>query len=283
MGIEVADVSGMPQNWQWPEPIMLKGADDITDIYAVVFRPSCFSPDKSYPVLDLSFSFSEPVGSFTNDSTGGSQYLLSLAYAELGFIVVKFDNRGDMMRRHGVGLRHKEFREFRDTSVPAHNMADCVAGIKQLCGRFPYMDIERVRVADYASIPAALTGMLVYPNFYKVGVSKNPGDPRFLPINRCGIRKGSHFPSHEDIADNLCGKLLLMHGMLEDANSVANTFRMAEALRKANKNFDMLVLPNIGHGGGANYFMRRCWDYLVTHLLGAKPPENFELTVTEDG
>ena len=283
--LETADISEMPENWQWPEPVMLKGADDKTDIYGIVFRPSNFSPDKSYPVLDLSFSFSEPAGSFTNNAQGHYHYLASLAYAELGFIVVKIDNRGDMMRRHGVGLRNRAFREFRDTSVPAHNMADCVAGIEQLCKRYSYMDLERVGVADYTSIPAALTGMLVHSNFYKVGVSQNPGDPRFLPINRCGIRKESCFPSHEFFADNLCGKLLLMHGMLEDANSVANTFRVIEALRIANKNFDMLLLPNVGHGSGAgiDYFMKRGWDYLVSHLLGTKPPENFKLTVTESG
>ncbi|MDB9724461.1 DPP IV N-terminal domain-containing protein [bacterium] len=274
MILETADVSGMPPNWQWPEPLLIKGADGKTDIVGTLFRPSDFSPEKKYPVLDLSYVSLGLVGSFSNNATGHYHYLASMAYAELGFIVVRFEHRGDAEQR-GAGLRSRAFFEQRDSSLPSHNMADCVAGIKQLCNRYDYMDSNRVGVADYIACPAALTGLLVYPEIYKVGVSLNPMiGGALLPMN---LGKSSEFPSHELFAENLRGKLLLMHGMLEDAIPVSVTFRIIDALQKANKPFDMLLLPNVGHHG-SDYTMRRGWDYLVTHLLGEEPPINIKPT-----
>lgn len=276
MVLETADVSAMPEGWSWPEPTLVKGADHATDIHSVIFRPPHFNPDASYPVLDMSFTFTEPAGSFTNNAQAGFQYFLALAYAELGFVVVKFTHRSDFLGRNGAGTRHRSFGDFRDTSLPPHNMSDNVAGIKELCQRFPFMDSERVGVADYVSTSTALTGMLIYPELYKVGVSMNLGDHRVHPIDRMGVREEDPFPVLEDFAANLQGKLLLMHGMMDDGAPVASTLRVVAALEKANKNFDMLLLPKGDHGGSA-YGMRRGWDYLVTHLLGETPPENFEL------
>lgn len=274
--VETADVSSLPKHWQWPEPVMVKSEDNNTDIYGVIFRPSDFSPDRSYPVLDLSFAFSEPIGSFNNNAQGSYHYLMSMAFAELGFIVVRFNNRGEGLR-HGAGLREKAFSEFKDTALPFHNKADCVAGIRQLCEMHTYMDINRVGVVDYATIPSALTGMLIYPQFYKVGVSLNSlTNGRIYPMNVAG---GDVFPSYEDFVGNLCGKLLLMHGMLDDAVPVAGFFRMVEAFKNANKNFDMLLLPNLGHGSYDGYTLKRCWDYLVMYLLDEKPPEKLVITL----
>ena len=277
MVLETADVSAMPKGWQWPEVTLVKGSDNTTDIHAVIFRPPNFNPENSYPVLDLSFSFTEPAGSFTNNAQAGFQYLSALAYAELGFIVVKFTHRGDLLGCNGAGVRHRAFGEFRDTSLPAHNLSDCVAGIRQLCERYSFMDGERVGVSDYISTSTALTGMLIYPELYKVGVSVNLGDHRTHPIDRFGVREHDPFPSLEDFADKLHGKLLLIHGMMDEALPVSNTLRVVAALEKANKNFDMLLLPTGGHGGSP-YGMRRGWDYLVEHLLGEKPPENFKFS-----
>lgn len=159
----------------------------------------------------------------------------------------------------------------------AHNMADCVTGIKQLAKRHPYMDINRVGVVDGSTIPAALTGTLVYPELYKVGVSLNPMIPGLFPplggvMGSCDV-----FPAYEDFAKNLSGKLLLIHGMLEDLIPVSGTFRIVEALKKANKDCDMLLLPNSDHKIPSGYIMRRMWDYLVTHLLEREPPKDFAL------
>ncbi|MDB9953557.1 DPP IV N-terminal domain-containing protein [Porticoccaceae bacterium] len=270
--IEEADLSGLPANWQWPEPEMLKGADGDTDIYGIVFRPSDFSPDKSYPILDMSFGFSEPAGSFTNSAQGHGHYYSSQAYAELGFVVVRFNHRGETLSRGGAGMRSREFSAFRDTKLPQFNIADSVAAIQQLSKRYPYMDIDRVGIADYFSVPLALTGMLIYPELYKVGVTCNAS-----VANRTS---GKH-PSLEDFVDQLKGSLFLGHGMLDSVIPVSGTFRIIEALKKANKDFDMLMLPNMGHNPDP-YFMRLGWDYLVENLLGVESPESFDLSFTPE-
>ncbi|MDA9096184.1 DPP IV N-terminal domain-containing protein, partial [Porticoccaceae bacterium] len=209
MVVETADLSALPDNWQWPEPVMVKGADDSTDIYGVVFRPSGFSPDKNYPVLDLSFTYSEPVGAFSNNVQSNYHYLASVAYAELGFIVVRFNNRGDGLRG-SAGLRDRAFNAYRDTRLPFHNKADCVAGIRQLVQRFPYMDEQRVGVADFITVPAAISGLFAHPDCYSVGVSFNAmvGDGRFWSR---AIYKDEGFPSFADLAHQLKGKFLMIH------------------------------------------------------------------------
>ena len=276
--VETADISALPNDWQWPEPVQVKGADNQTDIYGVIYRPSGFSADQFYPVVDLSFSFQEPAGSFTNNAQSHWRYFMGQAFAELGFIVVAFNHRSDGLTG-GAGLRDHAFNSYRDTSLPFCNMADCVAGIRQLCERHPYMDINRVGVASM-SVPTALTGLLIYPDLYKVGVSVNAqADFRFYPINYGGGVGLCDFPPYENFAHQLKGKLLMIHGMLDDVLPVSGTFRVAEALQKANKHFDMLLLPNVDHFG-SDYCTRRTWDYLVEHLLGDKPPEDFDLKVT---
>lgn len=275
--VETANVSGLPKNWQWPEPVMLKAADNTTDIYGVIFRPSDFSPDNSYPILDCTNGYSAPIGSFSNSPGGIAHYLSPAAYAELGFIVVKFNNRGN------EGLRNTSFNTYHDPLLPLDPMqfskyykTDCIAGIKQLAQRYPYMDLNRVGIAEFGSIPTALAGLLLYPDFYKVGVSNNPkADNRLMAS--LGMWEGDYL-QFEDFAANLRGKLLLMAGMLDDVLPVSMTFRIVDALQKANKDFDMLLLPNLGHEL-SGYTTRRAWDYLVTHLLDTKPPENFKLTI----
>lgn len=273
--LEIADVSGLPDNWQWPEPVMLKAADGKTDIYGVVFRPTDFTPEKSYPIIDCSYYFGSPVGSFTNGNPSWS-YLSPAAYAELGFIAVVILNRGN------DGLRDVAFNSYQDPRHPLNpklyvksNKSDCVAGIKQLVTRYPYMDINRVGVTDFNTLPMALTGLLVYPEFYKVGVARNS-----LANWRMGAlsMSGGDWPELEDLANNLKGKLLLVHGMLDYPLSVTMAFRMIDALQKANKPFDMLLLPNDNHYA-SGYAAKQTWDYFVRHLLSIEPPADFRLSI----
>ena len=272
--VESADVSGLPQNACWPEPVMLTAADGKTPIYGVVFRPSNLDPGKTYPVLDCTYNYATPVGSFTNNTTGSWHYLSAWAYAELGFITVMIFNRGN------EGLRDTAFNSYQDPKLPLEpmrfrfNKEDCVAGIAQLAERYPYMDVERVGAVEFGSIPTAVAGLLLYPDFYKVGVSINAQlDSRLFG---CIATKDHGYPELEDFAGNLRGKLLLIHGMLEDVMTPAIVFRMVEALQRANKRFDMLLLPCLGHGS-SSYTIQRSWDYVVEHLLGEEPPEDFKL------
>lgn len=273
--LETADVSGLPVNWQWPEPVMLKAADGFTDIDGVIFRPSTFDPDKLYPVVDCSYNYVSVIGSFTNNSIGNRLYLSAAAYAELGFIVVCVNNRGNS------GLRDVAFNTYQDSIFPQNpqsvvktHKADVVAAIKQLAKRYNYMDISRVGIVEFCSMPMAIAGMLVQPDFYKVGVSINGlADSRLL--GAVGMEQGD-WPEYADLAENLRGKLLIITGMLDWAIPAAAAFRLIEALQKANKRFDMLMLPNFGHGL-SSYSIQRSWDYVVEHLQGLEPPDDFKL------
>ena len=277
--LETADVSGLPEGWQWPEPVMLKAADGKTDTYGVVFKPSDFDPNKSYPILDASsFMSHTAVGAFSNSYAGNWPYFTPAAYAELGFIVVTIITRG-------TELRGSDFENDKDMALTySFHQDDAVEGIQQLAERYPYMDINRVGLGGgYQNPPSTLNGMLCYPDFYKVGVSENAAsDSRLL---------GDHVIEHaaagrtwsddqseyhlEHYAKNLKGKLLLMAGMIDNTVPVASAFRMVEALQKANKDFDMLFMPNLGHGF-SRYVMRRAMDFLVKHLQGIEPPIGFE-------
>jgi dipeptidyl-peptidase-4 len=272
--VETAKVSGLPENVNWPEPVMLKAADGKTDIYGVIFRPSNFDPSRRYPVLDCTYNYATPVGSFSNNTTHDRHYLSAWAYAELGFICVMIFNRGN------EGLRDTAFNSYQDPKLPLEamrfrfNKEDCVAGIQQLAEQHSYMDLDRVGVVEFGSIPTAVAGLLLYPDFYQVGVSINAQtDSRLFG---CIATQDEGYPELEDFAENLQGKLLLIHGMLEDVITPAMMFRLVEALQKANKRFDMLLLPNLGHGS-SSYTIQRSWDYVVEHLLGEEPPVAFKL------
>ena len=273
--LETADVSGLPENWRWPEPLMLKAADGETDMYGVIYRPSNFDSNESYPVLDCTYGYSVPIGSFSNSPGGAWHYLSPAAYAELGFIVVVFNQRGV------EGLRDNAFKAYQDPALAInpqmawnYSKSDCIAGIKQLAERFSYIDLDRVGVVEFGSMPAALSAMLVYPEFYKVGVSTNAmAYGRMLgALNRLD----DPWPELADFAGNLRGKLFIISGMLEWCMHASMTFRLIEALKNANKRFDLLMLPNLEHGSSC-YTIQRTWDYLVEHLLGVEPPDDFTL------
>ena len=276
MTLETADVSGLPDHWQWPESVKLKAADGTTDTWGVVFRPSDFSPDKQYPVIDCSYHSFMPIGAFNNNLVGAMGYLPPAALAELGFIVVMINSRG-------TGLRDSVFNASNASLAEKYHQEDCIAGIKQLAERYAYMDISRVGVGGFSSISMALTGLFKHPDFYTVGVSTSPGGDGAMNSAMVGMvgAKPRDEPALEALAKNLRGKLLLIHGMNDNVCPVAITFRLIEALQQANKTFDMLLLPNMGHDPCA-YSTRRMWDYFVQHLLGEQPPTDFKLTTGID-
>lgn len=285
LDIEPADISALPKDWRWPEPVKLTAADGKTDIYGLVFRPSDFSPEHSYPILVSGHYLPDTTvvakGSFHNQVFFGTFYFNEMALAELGFIVVQIDGRGTPYRS----------KEFMDESYgcifSASNMDDEITGIRQLAKRFAYMDLDRVGVICSIGGPGAVLALLQYPDFYKVGISTVQHDSRLMPCTMLGDKFegpsgpfGSR-PHPEELVTRLKGKLLLMHGMLDPGNPVACLFRLVEALQLANKDFDMISLPQ-GHHGCSNYQMRRAWDYLVTHLLNKKPPKEFKLVTSVD-
>ena len=280
MSLEQADIADLPEGWQWPEPVKLQAADGKTELYGVVFRPSHFDPQKQYPVIDYAqthaFIAIAPKGSF--GSTGISSaayYYRAAAWAELGFIVVIIDGRGTTYRD----------RAFHDESYAcshtASNLEDHIAGIRQLAERYPYMDIDRVGITGPGGCNAPAYGLLAYPDFYQVGAACSIYDPRLTHgMDTYEGNPGSGNFEHAvlgNLADQLTGKLLLVHGMLDNFFHTAGMLQLVDALARANKPFDMLVLPNGGHMWAGGYQLCQAWNYMVKHLQGEEPPVGFKL------
>ena len=283
--LETADASALPIGWQWPEPVKLLAADGKTDIYGLVYRPSDFSPEKSYPILYHGYGSTELVfvskGSFKHADWIGWMYLDAAALAELGIIVVQIDGRG-------TPYRHKAFQdESYGNYCARENLDDQVAGIKQLAERYPYMDLGRVAVSSYlGGGTAGVVGMLEHPEFFSVGLSGLFHDARLMTPVMMDQYEGISAPAYqhlEDRAEKLDGKLLMAHGLLDPSTPATGTLRLVEAFQNANKDFDLLLLPNLTHGVHPDYSIRRAWDFLVRHLLGGEPPPEFELKTSAGG
>lgn len=280
--LEKSDVTQMQKlGWKFPEPFAGKAADGTTDIYGLIWRPSNFDAAKKYPIVE--FVYTGPQFFFVPKTLGAALRLQSVA--ELGFIVVMVDGRGTMGRS-------RAFHQF-----SYHNLGgafeDHVALIKQMAKRYPYMDIDRVGIfGTSAGGYGAAHAMLAFPEFYKVGVSTSGDhdarlDKAWWNEVYQGYPVGDDYAAQSNVtmAGRLQGHLLVEHGDIDDNVHPVETMRFVDALMKANKNFDMLFVPNMFHGESgehATYLVRRRWDYLVQNLLGVTPPANFELTEDRD-
>jgi dipeptidyl-peptidase 4 len=278
MVLETADASTLPKGWVWPEPVQMVGADNFTDIRGVVFKPSNFDPSQQYPVIDIAFTSpfyaAVPHGAFGVDTMTGYFYMSAAALAELGFIVVMIDGRGS-------AYRSKAFHDHAYGKIECGSeLNDHVAGIKQLAETRSYMDLARVGIMDWGGSCGPVYGLLNHGDFYKVGAATSVWDPRL-------IMQGDIFQGPDADYDsstmgfagsNLEGKLLLIQGMLDDFFHPSGMFQLIDDLVTANKDFDLVMLPNGRHAWNSNcYGMRRTWDYMVKHLRGDEPPRGFKL------
>jgi len=266
--------------WKAPEPFQGKAADGTTDLYGLIWRPSNFDAGKKYPIVE--FVYTGPQ-SFFVPKTFNTFWLQSMT--ELGFVVVMVDGRG-------TSGRSRTFHLFSYRNLGGA-FEDHVAMIKQMASRYPYMDVERVGIfGTSAGGYGAAHAMLAFPDFYKVGVSTSGDhDARLDKAWWNELYQG--YPVQDDyveqsnvtMASRLKGHLLLEHGDIDDNVHPVETMRLADALMKANKDFDMLFVPNMFHGESgehARYLVRRRWDYFVQHLLGVTPPANFEVKEDRD-
>ncbi len=275
--LEKTDTSELQKTgWKFAEPFAGKAADGTTDIYGLIWRPSNFDAAKKYPIIE--FVYTGPQGFFVPKTFGRTLWLQSMA--ELGFIVVMVDGRGT------VG-RSRAFHQFSYRNLGG-SFEDHVALIKQMAARYPYMDTMRVGIfGTSAGGYGAAHAMLAFPEFYKVGVSTS-GDHDARLDKAWWNEAYQGYPVQDDyaaqsnvtMAGRLEGHLLLEHGDIDDNVHPVETIRFVDALMKANKNFDMLFVPNMFHGESgehALYLVRRRWDYFVQYLFGVTPPPNFEI------
>jgi dipeptidyl-peptidase-4 len=263
-------------DWKYPEPFRGKAADGSTDLYGLIWRPSNFDPSKKYPIVEQVYT--GPQGFFVPKSFGQANRIGLQSVAELGFVIVMVDGRG-------TTGRSRAFHEYSYRNLGG-SFEDHVAMIKQMAARYPYMDIERVGIwGTSAGGYGAAHAMLAFPEFYKVGVTiSGDHDARLDKAWWNELYQG--YPLQEDyiaqsnvtMAGKLQGHLLIVHGDIDDNVHPVESMRFVDALMKANKNFDMLLVPNMYHGEGGNpYLIRRRWDYFVEYLLGVTPPGGFEV------
>jgi len=280
--LEKADISALLQTgWTPPKPFTVKGRDGVTDLYGLMFLPSDFDANKKYPILNNIYPGPQS-GSVSSRSFSASRRWDARAIAELGFVVVQIDGMG-------TPNRSKSFHDAYYGDMADNTLPDQVAGMKELGRRFPWIDLERAGIYGHSGGGfAACAAMFHYPDFFKVGVSQAGNhDQRgyeddwgekwhgLLVRNPDGT---SNYDSqaNQNFAANLKGKLLIAHGTMDSNVPPYLTLLVVDALIKANKDFDLILLPNRGHGFGSEpYMTRRRWDYFVKHLLGIEPPKEF--------
>ncbi|HJU74919.1 MAG TPA: DPP IV N-terminal domain-containing protein [Gemmatimonadaceae bacterium] len=289
--LERADIAALKAiGWRPGEVFRAKARDGVTDITGVIWKPSTFDSTKSYPVIDhiypgplitpVSHEFYPTRASFSYSAFGQVQ-----ALAELGFIVVEINALGNSASNKAVYTTW--YGNMGDNGIPDH-----VAAIKQLGARFRWMDLTRIGIYGHSGGGFSSTdAMLRYPDFFKVAVATSGNHDNRTYYHGWGerfqgllvkdtLRGTDNFAAaaNKTIAGNLKGKLFLIHGDLDDNVHPAHTLALADALIKANKTFDMLILPDATHDLTGNpYVIRRTWDYFVEHLMGARPPVDYAI------
>ena len=286
--LEKADISKLTATgWKPPTPIIVKARDGKTDLYGLMFKPTTFDPSKKYPIINHIYPGPQTgsVGGRTfNPARGDSQ-----ALAELGFVVVEIDGMG-------TPWRSKKFHEAYYGNMGDNTLPDQVAGMKELAQKNAWIDLDRAGIWGHSGGGyATADAMFRYPDFFKVGISESGNHDnrvyeddwaeKWMPLLTKDTTAAYADQANQAHAKDLKGHLLLAHGTLDNNVPPENTLLVVEALIKANKDFDLLMLPNQRHGYGdaANYMTRRRWDYFVKYLLNIDPPKEYEMKPPASG
>ena len=281
--LERADISRLlATGWKPPTPIRMKGRDGKTDIYGLMYTPSKVDSARKYPIINHIYPGpqSGSVGPrIFSPARGDNQ-----ALAELGFVVVEIDGMG-------TPGRSKAFMDTYYGHMGDNTLPDQVAGMKELAQRYRFIDIDKAGIWGHSGGGfATADAMFRYPDFFKVGISESGnhdnrnyeddwGERYQGLLVRNGDTDNYAEEANQTHAKNLKGKLFLIHGEMDDNVPPYNTQLVVDALVKAGKDFDLLMLPHARHGYGAdnNYVMRRRWDYFIRNLQGAEPPKEYQI------
>ena len=273
----------LAMGWVPPTLITVKGRDGKTDLYGFLFKPTNFDAARKYPIVNNVYPGPQ------TGSCGGRSFAAAhrddQSLAELGFVVVCIDGMG-------TPWRSKAFHEAYWGDLGDNTIPDQVAGMKELAAKYPWIDLEKAGMYGHSGGGnATAAAMLHYPDFFKVGIAESGNhDQRDYEDDWAEKWSGlevknadgtSNYDSQANAKDasKLKGKLLLAHGTMDDNVPMNNTLLMVEALIKANKDFDLLLIPNVAHGYGAatQYMTRRRWDYFVKNLAGGVPPVEYTM------
>ena len=280
MDLEESDFSQLfAAGYQFPEPFKVKAADGVTDLYGVMYKPFNFDSTRVYPIIDYVYpgpQVEATVYPFTRMNVRTDRL------AQAGFIVVSVGNRG------GHPSRSKWYHNFGYGNLRDYGLADQKAAIEQLANRYSFIDINRVGIHGHSGGGFMSTAaILQYPDFFKVAVScagnhDNRIYNRWWSETHHGVKEQVSaegdttflysIKHNAEIANRLKGHLMLIHGDIDNNVHPGNTIRVVNALIRAGKRFDMLILPERRHSFGEmnEYFYWRLVDYFSRYLLGAQ-------------
>jgi len=285
------DISALlAAGWKPPMSIAVKARDGKTDLYGYLWRPTNFDAAKKYPIINYIYPGPQTGSCGTRSFTaahGDNQ-----AIAELGFIVVCIDGMGTPYRSKSFHDAHADTPDdMGEDTIP-----DQVAGMKELAAKYAWIDIGKVGIWGHSGGGnATVSAMFHYPDFFKVGWSESGNhdqrdyeddwDEKWAGLETVGPDGKDNYAgqANEGYAKNLKGKLMLTHGTMDDNVPPNNTLLVVDALIKANKDFDLIMIPNVHHGYAEDtpYIERRRWDYFVKNLAGGVPPEDYQMMSSE--
>ena len=283
MTLERADITPLEQTpWTLPEPFVVKARDGETDMYGLLYKPSHFDPDNSYPIV-INIYPGPQIGSVGTRSFSPSRRGQTHALAELGFIVIQVDALGTPMRS-------KSFHTAWYGDMSDNGIEDQIAAVQQLAERYPWIDADRAGIYGHSGGGyATMSALLRFPGVFKAGVASagnmdNRGYTYYWGEKYQGPRVVSD--DHDTFASQAIWKkagqlqdhLLLTYGTMDSNVHPNTTLLLIDELIRENKDFDLIVMPNRGHGfANERYHMRRTFDFFVRHLMDTGHPREYKM------
>lgn len=269
--LETANIDKLRENgWTEPEVFVAPGRDGKTDMWGIIRRPRNFDPSKKYPVIE--YIYSGPGDQYVPKSFQPWMWYYD-DLTELGFIVVQLDGMSTSFR--SLEFEQVCYKNLKDAGFP-----DRIEWIKAAAKKYPYMDIERMGIYGCsAGGQEALGALLFHPEFYKAGYAAcgchdNRMDKIWWNEQWMGYPVDKSYEESSNVvnAKNLEGKLMLVVGEMDDNVDPSSSYQVVNALQKANKDFEFILLPGARHTMGESYGEHKRYDFFVKNLLGVEPP-----------